>query len=125
MNVVDSSGWIEYLADTEMAEAYAPALEDTESLVVPTVSILEVFKKVLKERGEGAAFKAAALMHQGRVVDLDASLSLAAARLGVEHSLPLADSIIYATARRYKATVWTGDSDLETLPDVEFIRKSG
>lgn len=114
---------MEYLADTELAPAYSAPLEETTKLIVPTISIAGVFKKVLKECGEAAALNTAALMNQGNVIDLDSSLSLSAARLGLEHNLPLADSIIYATAHRYKATLWTGDSDFESLPDVEFIPK--
>lgn len=122
MNVVDSSGWLEYFAGGPGAAYFAPAIEDTDALVVPTLSLYEVFRRILQQRDEGAAITAAALMQQGRVVALDAPLSLAAAALGVQRKLPLADSIIYATARAHDATLWTQDADFEGLPGVKFRR---
>lgn len=119
MNVVDSSAWLEYLADTERANLFAAAIEDTENLVVPTVSLYEVYKKVLRERGEDAAAHVFSLMSVGTVVDLDSSLALEAAR----HALPLADSIIYATALRYGATLWTQDGHFENMPGVRYFAK--
>ena len=121
MNIVDSCGWLEYFADTELADYYAPALEDTENLIIPTICILEVFKKILLQRDESAAFHAIALMQQGNVIDLDVSISMSVAKLGTVYQLPLADSIIYATAQRYQATVWTQDSDFKDLPGVKYI----
>ncbi len=118
-NVVDSSGWLEYFTDTDRASLFADAIEDTENLVVPVISIYEVFKKVLRERGEDDAFQIASTMQVGRVVDLDLSLSMDAAR----YPLPLADSIIYATALRFEATLWTQDEHFETFPDVRYFAK--
>ena len=123
MNVVDSSGWLEYFADDANAEFFAPPIEDTGSLVVPTISLLEVFKKVLGQKTENEALRAIAVMSQGRVVDLDADLALGAATLGRAHGLPLADSVILATARRYGATVWTQDSDFKGLEGVRYVAK--
>lgn len=120
MNLVDSCGWLEYFADTELADFYAPALEDTENLIVPTICILEVFKKILLQTDESDAFHAIAMMQQGNVIDLNAILSMRAAKLGVVHNLPLADSIIYATAKAYEAIVWTQDSDFKDLPGVKY-----
>lgn len=120
MNVVDSSGWLEYLADGPGASFFAGAIENTEKLVVPTLSLYEVFKRVLQQRDESAALQSVALMQQGRVVDLDARLALSAAALGVQHKLPLADSVIYATARAHEATLWTQDADFEGLTKVRF-----
>ena len=118
--VVDSSGWLEYLADAANAEFFAPTIEDPEHLVVPSLSILEVFKWILRERGEGLALQAAALMQQGQVVDLDVALSIRAAKLGLEHKLPLADSVMLATAQTYGATLWTQDADFDGLPGVRY-----
>lgn len=123
MNVVDSSGWLEYLVDAPNAEFFAPAIEAAEQLVVPTISILEVFKKVLRDRGEDMALQAAALMQQGEVVELDVALATRAAKLGVELKLPLADSVILATARAYSATLWTQDAHFENVPEVKFHPK--
>jgi predicted nucleic acid-binding protein len=117
--VVDSSGWLEYFADTDRAALFAPAIEDTANLVVPVISIFEVFRKVLRERGETDARLAASMMQVGHVIDLDATLALEAAR----YPLPLADSLIYAAARRHGATVWTQDEHFKDLPDVRFFSK--
>jgi len=123
VNVVDSSGWLEYFADGPNADYFARAIQRTSQLLVPSISLLEVFKRVLQQRDEGAALQAAALMQQGDIIALDGAIALTAARLGTELSLPLADSVILATARHYKAVVWTQDADFEGLPDVRFIKK--
>lgn len=123
MNVVDSSGWLEYFADGPNADFFAPAIQNTARLIVPTLSILEVFRRVLQQRDEDAALQAAALMEQGQVIDLTSSLALEAARLGNELKLPLADSVILATAREKEATLWTQDNDFKDLPGVKYVRK--
>ena len=123
MNVVDSSGWLEYFAGGQNAEFFAPAIEAASQLVVPSLSIFEVFKRVLGQRGEGDALQAAAAMQQGRVVDLTAPLALSAAKLSLEANLPLADSIILATARAFGATLWTQDEDFQGMDTVEYIAK--
>lgn len=121
MNVVDSSGWLEYFADGPNAEAFAEPLAQPEELVVPTISIFEVFKRVLQQRDETAALQAAALMQQGRVIALDSSLAMSAAKLSADRALPMADSIILATAREFGATLWTQDADFEGIEDVRFF----
>ena len=123
MNLVDSSAWLEYLADGPNAGYFASAIEAPDDLIVPTISLYEVFKRVLQQRSESDALQAVALMGQGEVVDLDGALALTAARLGVDSKLPLADSIILATARRYGATLWTQDADFDGLPDVRYRRR--
>ena len=123
LNVVDSSAWLEYLADGPSADIFAAAVEATATLVVPSITILEVFKVVLRERGESEALQAAALMQQGAVVALDETLALAAAKFGVEQKLPLADSVIYATAREAGAVLWTQDEHFDGLPGVEYHPK--
>jgi len=122
VNIVDSSGWLEYFAGGNNAGFFAPAIEDPSELVVPSLSLFEVFKRVLHQRGEPAALQAAALMHQGRIADLDAALALAAARLSVQEHLPLADSVMLATARAFGATLWTQDADFEGRDGVRFVR---
>ena len=116
-NVVDSSGWLEYFADSDRASLFAAAIEDTANLFVPVISIYEVFKKVLRERGEDDALQAAGAMQAGRLIDLDLALALDAAR----YSLPLADSIIYASALRHNATLWTEDEHFKDLPNVRYF----
>jgi predicted nucleic acid-binding protein len=124
MNVVDSSGWLEYFADGPNAAHFAKPIETTSQLIVPTLSIFEVFKRVMTLRGEDAALEAAALMRQGRVVPLDDALALEAARLSIAERLPMADSVILATARAHRAILWTQDADFESVaPGVRYIRK--
>lgn len=123
MNVVDSSAWLEYFADGPNAGFFAPAIERTTQLVVPTICLFEVFKRAHQQRGEGPALQAVALMQQGTVVDLDSAIALTAARLSAEVGLPMADSIVLATARHHGATVWTQDADFEGLPGVRYRRK--
>lgn len=123
-NVVDSSAWLEYFAGGEGADHFAAAIETVDRLVVPSICVLEVFKVVLRQRGESDALQAVALMQQGEVIDLDASLALMAGKLGVEHKLPLADSVVYATAQLVGGVLWTQDGDFEGLPDVEFFPKA-
>jgi len=125
MNVVDSSGWLEYFADGPNAGFFAPVLADTGILVVPAISIYEVFKRILQQRDETSALEGVALMQQGTIVDLDASLALASAKLSVERKLPMADSIILATAQSYSATLWTQDSDFEGIDGVRYVLKPG
>jgi predicted nucleic acid-binding protein len=120
MNVVDSSGWLEYLAGGPNATFFAPAVEATADLLVPTLSIFEVFKRVLGQRDESLALQAIALMYQGRIVDLSAPLAIDAARLSRREALPMADSIMLATARAFGATLWTQDADFESIPDVRY-----
>ena len=121
MILVDSCGWLEYLADGTNAGAYAKALEKLNGVLVPTICIHEVFKKVLQERGEGPALEVAALMQRGSVVELNATIAMNAAKLGSELGLPLADSVILATARAHRVPVWTQDAHFKGLPGVRFI----
>jgi predicted nucleic acid-binding protein len=123
MNVVDSSAWLEYLADGPNAGFFAPAVENARELIVPSITVLEVFKRVLQQRGENDALQAVALMQEGRIVNLDASLAVNAAKLSAELRLPMADSVILATARAHKAIIWTQDADFEKLPDVRYRAK--
>jgi len=120
MNVVDSSSWLEYFAAGPNASFFSAAIEKTDDLIVPSLSLYEVFKRVLQQRDENDALQAVAAMHQGRVVDLDAVLALSAARLSLAHRLPLADSVILATARAFGATLWTQDGDFEGMEGVRF-----
>lgn len=121
MNLVDSCGWLEYFADGPKASAYAGPIEDLEHLLVPTICILEVFKVIARQRGEGAALQAAAAMQMGRVLDMDSTIALESGRLGIQESLPTADSIILATARLNGATLWTQDAHFRILQNVHFV----
>jgi predicted nucleic acid-binding protein len=123
MNVVDSSGWLEYFADGENADFFARAIENIEDLIVPAISIYEVFKRVYQQRGEGDALQAVAMMEQGKVVELDTRLALSAAKTSLDLKIPMADSIILATARLYEATLWTQDEDFKEVAGVEYVEK--
>ncbi len=125
MNVVDSSAWIEFFVDGPNAQVFSKPVRDTGALVVPSVTILEVYRYVLRHRNREHALQAASTMRQGTVVDLDHSLAIEAAELGASHRLPLADSIIYATALAHGATLWTQDTDFEGLDSVEYRAKGG
>ncbi len=123
MNIVDSSGWLEYFSDGPNSTYFAAPLQEIADLVVPTITIYEVFKIVCRQRDESDALQAIALMQQGHVVDLTSNISVMAAKISIDHHLPMADSIILATARAYGATIWTQDSDFKEINEVQYIEK--
>lgn len=123
MNVVDSSGWLEYFAGSAAADFFADAIEATDELVVPVVTIYEVFKRVCQQRNEGDALQAVALMQQGAVIDFTAPLALSAARLSASLGMPMADSIILATALAHDATLWTQDAHFASVEGVRYSAK--
>ena len=124
MNVVDSSGWLEFFADGPNAGFFAAAIESADELLVPTISLYEVFKRVLQQADETRALEAAALMMRGRVIALDTQIALAAAKLSDELKSPMADSIMLATARLNGATLWTQDADFENIENVQYTPKT-
>ena len=121
MNLVDSSGWLAYFADEPNAKHFLGPLSDPSILVVPTVTIYEVFKVVFRESGENEALQAVLAMQKGTLVELQASLAIDAAKLSLEHHLPMADSIILATARKFNAVLWTQDSDFVDIDNVKYF----
>lgn len=121
--VVDSSGWIEVFTDGPRADRFLAVLDQDDRLVVPAISLLEVFKWVLREHSEAQAIQAVAVMQRGKVIDLDSRLAIAAAQLSHTLRLPMADSIILATARSQQARLYTMDADFQGLADVVFIQK--
>lgn len=123
MNVVDSSGWLEYFADDENAGFFAPAIEDTKRLIVPVICIYEVFKRILQQSGLSESQAHISDMHEGEIIDMDTSVAMSAAKLSVELKLPMADSIILAVARANNATLWTQDEHFRDLEGVKFIAK--
>jgi len=125
MNVVDSSAWLEYFADGPNAEDFAAPIEDPGELVVPSITLFEVFKRIRMQRDSEMALRAVSQMRRGQVVDLDADLAVAAADLSADLKLALADSIILATAQAHDATVWTQDADFEGLENVEYRPHQG
>lgn len=123
MNLVDSSGWLEFFADGANVSFFATPLKNVDELVVPAISVYEVFKSVLRQRDESAGLQAVAMMKQGQVIELTTNISMTAAKLSLEHNIPMADSIILATGRLYQATIWTQDADFKGLEGVKYIRK--
>jgi predicted nucleic acid-binding protein len=123
MNVFDSSAWIEFFQDGPNAAAFQGAIMDLGNVLVPSITLYEVFKYILLNGTEQQAIEAIAAMRRGRIVDLDASLALDAATLSRRLRLPMADSIVLATAVRHGATVWTQDADFADLENVRFFRK--
>ena len=123
MNVVDSSGWVEYLTDGANAGFFAPSIRDAENLVIPTICLYEVFKRVLMELGEERALDAIGMMSFGKVVELSREYAIEAARLSTETKLAMADSIILATARAHDATLWTQDIHFKDIEGVKYIEK--
>jgi len=123
MNVIDSSAWLSYFSGDANAKKFSRPIENIEKLIVPSITITEVFKCIFRQRDEDMALEAIAHMEQGRVVSLDSVLAIDAAQYGVEHKLPLADSIIYATAKKFDALIWTQDIDFKSLEGVRYYSK--
>ena len=123
MNIVDSSGWLAYFADEPNAKHFLTPLKDTVSLVVPTITIYEVFKVVLRESSENEALQAVAAMQKGTVADLTTKLAIVASKLSLQRRLPMADSIILATSQVFSAKIWTQDSDFKNISGVKYFPK--
>jgi len=124
MNVIDSSAWLSYFADDTNAEIFAKEIENPIDLIIPSITITEVFKRIFQQRGEEPALEAIAQMSQSKIIVLDENLALDATHYGLAYKLPLADSIIYATTRKYQAILWTQDSDFKGLEYVEYFPKN-
>lgn len=123
MNLVDSSGWLEFFSDSPLAAKYYNYLERLNELVVPTLVIYEVYKKIKKERNEEEALLAIAHMGKAKIVSLDDTLALSAADISLKYNLSMADAIIYATALQEKARLITSDTHFRQLPGVTFLKK--
>lgn len=123
MNVVDSSGWLEYFADGENASFFSPALEDTENLIVPAIVLYEVFRRLLILRDEQTALLLLGAMSQGHTAAVTTAIALQAAKLSVELKLAMADSIVLSTARSYNATLWSQDADFEGIEGVQYVAR--
>lgn len=123
MNVVDSCGWLEYFSDGSNAEEFSKPIKETDSLIVPTLCMYEVFKVALREKGEDAALQAVAIMKQGQEVNLNSNLAIQAAKTSLDLRMPMADAIILTTARIYRATVWTQDDDFAGINGVKYFQK--
>ena len=124
MNLVDSSGWLEYLTDSKNAKFFAPVIEKIDELLVSPINIYEIYKKVLIEKDENFALQVVGLMQQAKIVEVSSSIAIQAAKFSYKNKIPMADSIIYTTARMNDAIVWTQDIDFKDLDGVKFIKKS-
>lgn len=124
MNIVDSSGWLEYFSGGPNWEKFASPLNDKSTLIVPVITIYEVFKVVLRESSENNALQAVAAMQQGRVIELTTPIAMSASKLSLRYRLPMAASMILATAQAYDCLIWTQDADFERLPGVRFFPKA-
>lgn len=123
MNIVDSSGWLEYFAGGPHSENFSLPLKDPSSLVVPVITIYEVFKVVLREAGENEALQSITAMQKGKIIDLTPNLSMSAAKVSMQYNLPMADSIIFATAKMHQCDIWTQDAHFKNLPRVKYFSK--
>jgi len=123
MNVIDSSAWLSYFAGDKNSTSFSKPIESLDTLLVPSITVTEVFKHILRLKGEELALEVIAHITQGKVISLDTQLAIDAGSYGVQHKLPLADSIIYATTMKFNATLWTQDIDFKDLPNVKFYAK--
>jgi predicted nucleic acid-binding protein len=123
LNVVDSSGWLEYFVDGPNAKFFAAPIESTTELIVPAITVYEVYKRTTQLRGRDSAVRVAAAMQRGMVADLTADLAIASAEVSIGEGLPLADSIILATARAYGASLWTQDADFAKIGGVKYVAR--
>ena len=123
MILVDSSGWLAFFTDGPNSDFFTKAILGTEEIVVPTIVFYEIFKKTLADKGEEFALQTLGQLHKYKIVDLDEDLSLSAARISNEHKIPMADSIIYATAKKFGATIWTQDEDFKDLTNVKYVQR--
>lgn len=124
MNVVDSSCWLEYLMDTDIGTAVASVIENPDELVVPTITLYEVYKILLAEKGEEYALDVVSYMQTGTVIELNAGISLSAAEISRKYKLPMADSIIYATSLHYSAIIFSCDKHFKDFPDIQYFPKT-
>lgn len=123
MNIVDSSIWLEYFAGSSVGDKVSDIIEDIDTLLVPSITLYEVFKKIQSELDEDKALLAIAHMKQGAIIDLDSDLAIYSAIVGKEYKLAMADSIIYATSKKHNAILWTQDKHFKDLPNVRYFEK--
>jgi predicted nucleic acid-binding protein len=123
MNIIDSCGWLEYFADGVNADFFLTPIKDNSEIIVPIIILYETWKKISRERGEDKAIELVAQLKRYKIIPLDEELSISAAKISHENNFAMADSIIYATAKKYNATLWTQDSDFKDLENVKYIEK--
>jgi predicted nucleic acid-binding protein len=124
VDLIDSCGWLEYFTDGPNVDFFSAPILAQSKIIVPTIVIYELWKKIVREQGEEIAIEITAQLKRFDIVPLDESLSISAAKISLEHKLPMADSIIYATAQKHKAVLWTQDADFKDFTDVKYIEKT-
>lgn len=125
MNVVDSSGWIEYLTDSKRADLFAMPIEQRDQLLVPTIALFEVHKILSRSLSEDLVDRCLNVMRLGRVLDLTDRRAVAASKVARQHRLALADAAMYSMAQEHSASFWTQDVDYDGLPGVRYFGKQG
>ncbi|MDX8379187.1 MAG: type II toxin-antitoxin system VapC family toxin [Gallionella sp.] len=123
MIILDSSCWLEYFLDGKGADQYAQTIENNGEIIIPTIVLHEVFKVVMRATNEDSALAAAGVLQQFSVIPIDENIAMYSARLGQEHGLAMADSMILATAQIHQAALWTQDTDFRNLPNVKYFEK--
>ena len=124
MNLVDSSGWVEYFQDTARADLFAAAIEARDLLLVPTIALFEVHKVLSRSLSEDLVTRCLDVMRLGRVLDLTDKRAIAASKVAKTHKLALADAAMYSIAQEHGATFWTQDMDYDKLPGVRYFSKA-
>ena len=119
--VVDSSGWLEYVTEDSKVELFAPYIEGEKPVLVPTIVIYEVYRRLMREHGESVAQQFFSQASRNQVIPLDVHTAIGAAELGRRHKLAMADAIIYATAQACEAELVTSDADFAGLPGVTVL----
>ena len=123
MKVIDSSGWIEFFSDGLLADIYSKHLENPSRVIVPAITLYEVYKKIRSEKGEALALAASHAMSRCRFAPLTDDIAMASADTSIQYKLAMADAIIYTTAQFFKAELITSDADLRNLPQVTYLKK--
>ena len=124
MNLVDSSGWIEYLQDTPRADLFADAIEDRNSLLVPTIALFEVHEVLSRRLAAELVERCLYVMRLGRVLDFTDARAISASQIAVRHQLAMADAAMYSMAQEFGATFWTQDADYQGLVGVHYFPKT-
>jgi len=124
MIIIDTSGWLEYFTGGTNSKFFSTPIKNNSKIIVPTIILYELWKKISRERGEDKAVELVAQLKRYDIIPLDESLSISAAKISNEYKIAMADSIIYATAKKYNATLWTQDADFKDFENVKYIEKS-
>jgi len=123
MNIVDSSAWMEYFKNSKNAEHFAKVIEDFDKLLIPSIVLYEVFKKLFQTVGEQGAIDALGHMQMAKIIGVHSNAALTAAKYSMDYKLAMADALILAIAKQAKATLWTQDADFKGIDGVKYFKK--